>query len=53
MPDLLALAVEAHGGLSGGAIWDFTGVVDDPKDAMARLAYDTPWNAIDAELRFR
>jgi hypothetical protein len=111
VPDLLALTVEAHGGLKrwdelttatgrfaiGGAIWGFKGVpgvladitvaldlhtervtldpvggsddhtvfadgrlelrstsgalveaVDDPKDAMARLSYDTPWNALDA-----
>lgn len=111
MSDLLALAIDAHGGLRrwdqltsvegrfaiGGAIWGFKSVpgvladitvaldlhtervtlapvagadlhtvftdgrlelrstsgelvaaVDDPKDAMARLAYDTPWSAMDA-----
>ncbi|TPG35055.1 hypothetical protein [Mycolicibacterium hodleri] len=111
MSDLLALAIDAHGGLQrwdrltsvtgrfaiGGAIWGFKGVpgvladitvtldlrtervtlapvgganthtvfadgrlelrstsgevveaVDDPKDAMARLSYDTPWTAVDA-----
>ncbi|KAA0099640.1 hypothetical protein CIW49_08575 [Mycolicibacterium sp. P1-18] len=111
MGDLLALAVEAHGGLRrwdqltsakgrfaiAGAIWDFKGVpgvladvtvaldlraervtldpvggddthtvfadgrlelrstsgdlvevVTDPRDAMTRLPYDTPWNAMDA-----
>jgi hypothetical protein len=109
--DLLALAIDAHGGLDrwnqltsvhgrfiiGGAIWGFKGVpdvladisigldlhtervtlepvagpdthtvfadgrlqllsatgvsvetVDDPKERMARLAYDAPWNAMDA-----
>lgn len=111
MSDLLALAVDAHGGLErwneltsvtgrfviGGAIWGFKGVpgaladitvdldlhaervtidpvggtgthtffadgrlelrsesgevvrtVDDPKDEMARLAYDAPWDAMAA-----
>lgn len=110
-PELLTLALEAHGGLErwnqltsvqgrfgiGGAIWDFKGVpgvlsditvaldlhtervtldpvggpdthtvfdygrmemrsasggvleaIDDPKDAMARLDYGAPWNALDA-----